>query len=342
VANLDPPPRSNSTRRDRGQIVLLAAFALAVAFVVLALVVNSAIFTENLATREEVAGSDDALDHRYEVQTNVEELILAANANNSYDGDLEPNIESMGEEGRDQQATLGRIANVKDVQLADGIKIAQDQPRNFTSNETSEDWTVAKDVEKIRNLQMNVTDLDDLPDWDPLNPIPLDPFQLAVSNSSVEWNMTVSDEIDLSGGDIAITVQTPDGDTASCERDIDGEYATIDVTGGLVNGTACPALSQLDDGTEMWLGTGVEPDPEYEIEFRNGDEINGTYSFIVDGGATEGNEDYFGDPPDEPYYKDGTDLDNTVIYSVDLTYEYYTPSVGYETDIRVAPGEPPE
>jgi len=325
VANLGPSARSEPARRDRGQIVLLAAFALAVAFVVLALVVNSAIFTENLATREEVAGSNDALDHRYEVQTNVEELIVAANANDSsFEGDLQSDIESMGEEGRDQQATLGRIANVEidsSDDIVPGSKIAQDQPRNFTSNQTNENWTVVENVTNTRNLQMNVTDPDD--------------FQLVVRNTteSDEWTMTISE----TGPDIEIEVQTPDGETATCDRDPENSgYITIDVTGGIADGTPCPALSQLSDGTEMWLGTGV--DPKYEIKFRNGDEINGTYSFIVDEGATEEeNEDHFGDSPNKPYFEK-----DDIIYSTNLTYEYYTPSVGYETDIRVAPGEPPE
>ena len=326
MANLGPP-RSNSTRRDRGQIVLLAAFALAVAFVVLALVVNSAIFTENLATREEVAGSEDALDHRYEVQTNVEELILAANANNSsFEGDLQSDIEIMGEEGRDQQATLGRIANVKDVDVTDGVKIVQNQSRNFTSIHTDKNWTLVGgvDSEEIRNIQINVTDPEELSSSDP--------FQLVVNDTidpSVEWNMTVT-----GGGSpdsVEIQVETADGNRATCDRT--AEYVTIDVTGGFAGETECPALSQLSNGTEMWFGTGVDPD--YDIEFKNGHNIEGTYSFIVDEGAQD--DTNFGDPPEQPYTED-----EDIIYSVDLTYEYYTPSVGYETDIRVAPGEPPE
>ncbi|MFW5900746.1 MAG: DUF7261 family protein, partial [Halodesulfurarchaeum sp.] len=47
--------------RSRGQIILLAGFALAIIFVSLALILNTAIFTENLATRETDDGHD-ALD----------------------------------------------------------------------------------------------------------------------------------------------------------------------------------------------------------------------------------------------------------------------------------------
>ena len=64
---------------DRGQIILVAAFAIAVIFVSLALIVNSAIFTENLASRGETAGSDGALSMRAMVETNVGDSMEAIN-----------------------------------------------------------------------------------------------------------------------------------------------------------------------------------------------------------------------------------------------------------------------
>ena len=41
---------------ERGQILLIAAFALAVIFIALGLVVNGAIFTENLASQGDASG----------------------------------------------------------------------------------------------------------------------------------------------------------------------------------------------------------------------------------------------------------------------------------------------
>jgi hypothetical protein len=86
----------------------------------------------------------------------------------------------------------------------------------------------------------------------------------------------------------------------------------------------------LDDGTKMWLGAGVD-DP-YRIEFVNGYDINGTYSFVLGGSASQGNGLENGKNSDDPYY-------NSAFYSVTVSYEFYTSAVGYETDIRVAPGE---
>ncbi|MEF8907354.1 MAG: hypothetical protein V5A13_05805, partial [Haloarculaceae archaeon] len=69
MAGLTPPgghgPSSGTDPdRDRGQIILVTAFALAVAFVALSVVINGAIFTQNLATRGDTAGGGDALQQR--------------------------------------------------------------------------------------------------------------------------------------------------------------------------------------------------------------------------------------------------------------------------------------
>ena len=46
------------TRPNRGQLLLVAAIALGILFVALALILNTAIFTENLATRSSRWRSD--------------------------------------------------------------------------------------------------------------------------------------------------------------------------------------------------------------------------------------------------------------------------------------------
>ena len=323
MANLIP---LDTERNDRGQILLLAAFALAVSFVVLALVVNSAIFTENLATREDVAGSHDALDHRYEVETNVGHIIERVNNDSELDdGDLETTIEQMVEEGAGQQASQGRLVSVSDINSVPGTKIAQDTVRNFTTaDHTDPHWNVTNDeVENVRAFTINVTD----PDTEVGSP-----FKLVANDtgSDSEWNMS----IDGNGDDIVITVNHPDDGERTCTREHD-EYTVIDVTGATVDGEPCLALGQLqdEDGTERWFGTGLGG--EYRIEFERGYNIEGTYSFIIDGGSGfDGDKLEDGQHPDLPYEEDA-------IYSVNLSYEFYTSAVGYETDIQVAPGEIP-
>ena len=67
---------------SRGQIILVAALAIAVTFVALALIVNTVIFTENLATRETVDGQQ-AVAFDQSVKETGEALLARAHARNA-------------------------------------------------------------------------------------------------------------------------------------------------------------------------------------------------------------------------------------------------------------------
>ena len=64
---------------ERGQLILLGGLTLAVLLVALALVLNAAIYSENLASRGDAIGADDALGFRDETETAVSGLIGKVN-----------------------------------------------------------------------------------------------------------------------------------------------------------------------------------------------------------------------------------------------------------------------
>jgi hypothetical protein len=346
MADLRPTPKRGDD--ERGQLLLIAAFIIAVSFVVLALVVNSAIFTENLATRDDVAGSGEALEYRHEVSQTVGEVLTAINQNNSIDTAdqevvLENNVGHISLQGGIQQSTRGGFVKVPNGSMSTepGKKVAQDTPREFsnTTADSSADpsgnsWEVVGDVESTRNLKMNITDVGEL------NPPSNNPFELEIENSTGDtWNMNISRT--LSGTAVIVSVNSENvGTRESCTRFIGSDnHIEIDVTRGLVGGDPCHALTQLSDGTDMWFGL----ENTYSIEFINFKNIEGTYSFIIDDGGSAADRDNFGN--------DGTsDVSNTdhdpyireAIYSASVPYNYYTPDTGYETQIEVAPGEVPE
>jgi len=319
--------------RERGQLILIAAFILAVSFVVLAIVVNSAIFTENLATRDDVAGSQDALEHRYEVTQSIGELLRVANNDTSINHThVEESVENVSAQGGVQQSSLGRIVNLSYSGNETGLRIFQeDQTRNFRSNGTEtqppqNDWNLTTEDEfAVRNFEINVTDSTTLVDSDP--------FRVVANHTgdpAVEWSLTISRHD--SGDGIEVEVEHTTQGPESCTRDDVGDHTVVDVTGGTVEGEPCTALTELQNGTDMWFGTGVN-DP-FRIEYENGDNIQGTYSFIVNDTSVDSGLNVDNHPDDsEPH---------DAIYSVDVSYTYYTPSVGYETEIRVAPGEVPD
>jgi hypothetical protein len=305
---------------ERGQLLLIAAFIIATSFVVLALVVNSAIFTENLATRDDVAGSQDALQHRHEIEQSVGAVVEEINQDNSLSAsDADEEIEAIARQGGVQQAARGRVVDVELDSIDPGTKIAQDSVGNFSNTTGSvPDWTVAEDVTHTRNFQINLTDYSELQG-------PTNAFRVVVNGSNDdEWIVTIAES---GSNDVEILVDRPGLPTQTCTREFD-DFLRIDITDAMVGETPCPALDRNSSGTPLWFGSGV--DAPYRIDFRNPGEIAGTYSLIVDDGADPHNFLAI-DPP----------YSTNAIYNLTVAYTYYTTNVGYETAIRVAPGEVP-
>ena len=69
----------NAGGGDRGQMIIVAAFVLAVSIVALALILNSAIFTQNLASRSGSSGTTEALAERSSVEQGVGDLMYHLN-----------------------------------------------------------------------------------------------------------------------------------------------------------------------------------------------------------------------------------------------------------------------
>lgn len=57
-------PNEGRPDRERGQLVLLSGLLLATSLVALVLILNSAIYTENLATRNDGVPATDAIEYR--------------------------------------------------------------------------------------------------------------------------------------------------------------------------------------------------------------------------------------------------------------------------------------
>lgn len=315
---------------DRGQIILVAAFALGVIFIALAVVINAAIFTENLATRGAGTSDDDALQYRHEVEQSVGSVIT--NINEEYNGTnstklevwVESNTTTIAAQGGQQKAINGRVTDfaVDSSSFVIGKRFVNTSG-DFTADSSLTDpttWEVASGVTGTRALKFTVTNEATLEDNKS------DAFTLSLrGNSGNDWNMTVSKE--SASDPVNVTVVNGDGVVASCTRSISTPFV-IDVTSGVVAGKPCPALT-VSDGEEMWLGSGItEP---YDIRYENADNITGDYEGVIDNGLNTG---------DLPALLGGSNGWSDAIYSLNVEYTYRTPSLYYETDIRVAPEEP--
>jgi len=293
---------------ERGQIILVAAFALGVIFIALAVVVNTAIFTENLATRTEATDGSDALEFRHEVEQSVGAILATVNE----DADnpsvaFQQNVSELDNQSSYWEAGSGRIVSTAVVGTTNGRRFYQGTGGTF--DDGGDDWIVAESVDRSRAIRLNIT-----------NNVALSgsedsAFTLSLNDTSDDdWNMTVY----RSGGNVVVSVEDSGGNTAQCSTTT--AEPTIDVTSGTLGGDPCTAL-RIDDGTEIRYGTGLD-DP-YDIVFYNGTQMEGTYEGVTRGGAISGSAN-----------------DETTLYSGTVRYVYETSAVRYETDIRVAPGEP--
>jgi hypothetical protein len=321
MADLTERPNER-TSAERGQLILVGAVVLAISFVGIAIIVNSAIFTENVATRGDVPGSERALDHRYETVQNIESLVETVNPNHTADPAtaVQTALAALARDEGLVQASSGGIVDIQFNDTTSGIRIAQDAgTRNFTDTNANLDWTVVDGVERVRGVQINVTDPGALSGSDAYT------FQLNGSSDNL-WSVSVAD---AGSGDVNVEVDTP-SDQALCTRTVGTDPFEINLAQGTIAGEPCPALDRLSDGTEMWLGSGINT--PLAIEFENAGSIEGNYSMVIDDGGAPSANLTAGPSDIEPYRTDA-------IYSLYVDYGYYTDGVSYETVLRAAPGE---
>jgi hypothetical protein len=320
---------------ERGQIILISAFVLAVIFVSLALVVNSAIFTENLASRGEVSGSSEALVYQHQVEQSVGEAMAFANHYNYSDASaltdsIRDSISYIGSRGGIQQARGGQLVNVSYDTHETGTRIADNASggSTFAGNGTAPDpWQLAENVDETRNFLIRVTDKTALNSPGP------SAFAVVVNETGTAdtvWRL----EIAADGSKVQIDVSN-DTDTVSCEYAVSSNFK-IDVTRGIVGGEHCSALNRVgNSGDPMWFGANIPSGSSYNITFENGHDIVGNYSMVIQGSGNPEVASNLEDSPTvgDPYY-------TSAIYQTTVNYTYVTPNVAYETKVQVAPGEP--
>jgi hypothetical protein len=303
---------------------LLTAFALGAIFLGLALIANSAIFTENLATRNENVESTDALEYRYSVTQATGEIVAFANEYNhtSHDeitANVEQGIRDMSAYTGIQQVERGAAVSLALAETTNGSRIFQDDGSNFTDNRSAENWTLADGIENTRAFALEITNVTGT-------------FSVVANDTDSpvdEWRLDISSD--------ELTVTQPDvPGSEQCSYDTPG---TVAITDAMVNDSPCPALVDTESGDPMHFAAGI--DGEYAIEFEGGDTVKGNYSLVIEDGSdgTVGGlaDKHYGDttgPGESPYVV-------PAMYSVTLDVAYDTSRLSYRTDVTVARGEPP-
>jgi hypothetical protein len=309
-------------RFDRGQLFLITGLAIGVVFVSLVLLLNAAIYTENLATRGMEADTSAAVEFRSETVAHVGGLVDAENARvygteSAVETAVDDGIARMDKQVYNRTARHGVVTAVEPTGTAtNGRYVAQNDSGWLTADGSAGgavNWTLASGVDETRQfgVRFNRTELVETnspgadalrvnvsEDGDP------DHFgAIYVYNSTADGNVTV----ETKGG-------PGDARSTACELPAErlADNVTLDVTGGELDGVDCGALWPSGVGT-------------HSLSFANGDATTGTYESTIRGGSVNG----------------GTNVDvGEAIYSLDVRVLYDSASLQFETTVRVAPGEP--
>ncbi|GAB7012900.1 DUF7261 family protein [Halolamina salina] len=309
---------------DRGQLMLVGALALAIIFVTLAVLLNAAIYTGNVATRDPGPGTGEAIEYENEATA------MARTTVGDIDGGGSATYTQLRENFSDTVGDWSQAASTHAVvSLADGsldlrdstrgTRIAQSSDRNFTSDGNATTWTVANDS-RARAFRLNVTQ-DSLASTD--TPVVNDSFRVTFNDSSDEWAAYLHQS---GSNNVSVTVEDPAGNTNSCTVAPGADdRAVVDLTAGTLGGEDCPELRFFGNLSGAYTISYVDA-----LDADGNEQVVGTYAVVVDRplDRLETGADGTGEP-----------TATRTLYSAELEVTYRTSNVYYQSEFRVAPGE---
>ncbi|MFB6146824.1 MAG: hypothetical protein ABEJ08_03980 [Halobacteriaceae archaeon] len=313
-------PAARPQARSRGQLILVGGLAVAVGIVVLVLLLNTAIYTQNLTTRDADTGDGPPLALRESVTDGVADLLGSENRRVHTDrtrlgAHAHGAIGNVSNLLGRQYALATASARITNVSLHNGTYLRQtDSGRALTSDGGMINWTLAKNADGVRKFNVNTTDvLADLTLADA--DLQSDAFRVVVEGASDTWIMYVY----RNSTTRAMAVKNGSASNPNwgvCSSLIVSD-PSINLTAGTVDGSDCPALA---------FAKGVSK--PYDIKYANGDNVTGTYNLTVNTTKTVG----FNPPGSAEQPRRWP-----VIYDADLTVVYEAPDLRYATRVHVEP-----
>ena len=308
--------------RDRGQLIIVGGLALAVTLVAVALVLNAAIYTENLASRDDADRIDDANAARNDVRAGLVGAVEHADDSQSFadqTDDVNASMDEIENESGYYAAQGGASLSVGNVSYEEGRRLARDSEGQFVSPDAGQTTYPLVDDGTVHEHSMNVSK-DSLRErgeiTDPISDLTGDDvFNATYSNASsgVERSVFVYNE----SNEVTVEVYDENGDRIGsvCNASATDGHAAVDVTEGTVAGDSCAALESFDP-----LGS------THDLEYGGTANADGTYEVTanVTGGTAHDQH-----APDS----------SATILAAETTITYRSPELYYETTIRYEPGD---
>jgi len=332
---------------DRGQLLIITGLLIAVVFVGLALVVNSAVYTENLGSRDTTGEATDALEQQQYVEEQLSRTVDRTNTKNKTWGNetlaekFRDSIENQSDAYTMEEASRGTDVRVDTYNLTNGTRLRQtNASRNFTSANGQTDWQLASGVEEsgqfavdVRNDSLLAATVDTT-----MSLLAESAFSIDLETSSGTWRIylftgaatestyAVVEHPDQDFEDDGLTDRTnPEHVVAgwfnqSCS--MEGDTVAVRLSEGTFGGAPCEEFDFYDD-----IDT-------HDIAFSNTtsfgvDRGNGTYDILI--GPANFNDNAFepaqvGDQP-KPFHQ-------SAMYAFDYSFTYQTASQRYRAPNR--------
>lgn len=305
---------------DRGQLLLVGAFVLAVALIGLTVVINASTQTTTVAGNGGASvNGGDPVAAREAAERNVGSLLWTWNqggldTTGDWEGRFATNVSHLGNGTRTYGARRGQFVNVTVAMYDD---VAERGTR--LSGPIGSPLTIPPSV-RARNATFLVTNVPSNAD---------DTLNLSVTSGADEWDMYVNKSSTGDFDDVVVgtagTVNAIDRGARQCTFDdalpvrINPGDATVVTRYGTPQEQTryCPALDRFGSGDSF---------DGYGLSVTGPLAFSGEYSLLV-------NESGVGAPTS------GSAV--PVIYNATVRFRYRSPTVVYETDIRVAPDEIP-
>lgn len=336
----------------RAQILLVVGLLLAVLFVALALVVNSAIYAENLSTREVSDEGSTALSDHRAVHSELSAMVDHTNARmktTTYSDVMDAFEANLGEYWRtsvENRAETGRFVDLGIQGHSEAVRFRQtNESRDFTAANGDWDYTLSEGVPEQGHFTMNLQ-------ADSLYEATLDTTLSLLADSAFGVEFHLHDYEEEGDGvwriyyfqgaatdNIHAIVERPDEtfenkpDDAvlsgyldqSCK--VQSETVSVRLSQATYGGVACDEFEFYDD-----IGTHdlryVNTRTELLDEELTGDEARARGSYDVMLGPSNYNEDAFEAVGEgQPFYQ-------TAIYAVSYEYRFESKEAELITDVR--------
>jgi hypothetical protein len=306
---------------ERGQLILVGGVALALVFVALGVLLNSAAFTGAEAARNGAADADSALSLRDDAVEGVGGAMFYVN-NDSWERGYPGLVSELRAETgvwagavSNTSATHRSLADARVVDWTNGTQIYQAESRNFTAKNGTADWALVSNGDGVRRFGVEV-------DADGPLPARSSAFEVVFKNDTESEEVLVYDD----GSGVVVEWPTEAG-TATCDTGVSSGTVSVSLTSGAILDGSCadspPPFPTIEG--------------PYDIRYRNADEVTGGYSLVVAhpldgvraGGAYNNNTD---DPPPHAV---------AALYNATVAVSFTSATLSYNGTGTTAPAAPP-